>query len=179
MNPDRLRDHYGKLLFLLQDSRIPEIAELFGFDPVIPIRTVYTLLESRGERALALLDDPLVPYATRTIIAENKHRHQIDREIKQKERAIEELVRVSILCAFFGALTQLFIKQFRIPMKPCYINCSLMLKSNSIILTYFYYRNTLSDRKRRFLSVVTGTATSPMAMKVMRTMEINLSDQMY
>lgn len=54
LNPDRMRD-YGKLLHLLQDSRIPEVRELLGFDCVRPLRTVFTLLEAKGDRALALL----------------------------------------------------------------------------------------------------------------------------
>lgn len=104
----------GKLMHLLMDSRDPQISELLGFDPVIPIKTVracvgacgaslppfvhncpraqvYTLLLSKG--GLALLEDPMLEQATHEVLPFGKTRPQIQREIKQKNAAQEALVR--------------------------------------------------------------------------------------
>lgn len=50
-----MRDAYGKLIYLLQDSVIPEIQELLQFTLVRPIHTVSSLLTERN--ALHVLDD--------------------------------------------------------------------------------------------------------------------------
>ena len=91
MNPERMRGTYGKLVYLLQDSRLPDVLPLLEFDCVRPLRTVRSLLEERG--GLALLGDGLVAVATAEISADGKPRHQIDREIKEKERARKTLAQ--------------------------------------------------------------------------------------
>ena len=90
LNPEKLRDVYGKLIYLLQDAS--EVADDVGFSVVVPVRTVHAKLAETG--ALALLQDPLVGVATQTIKPEpGKSRHVIQREIKAKEGAIETLAR--------------------------------------------------------------------------------------
>ncbi|KAL4447499.1 hypothetical protein ABPG75_004718 [Micractinium tetrahymenae] len=91
MNPEKMRETYGKLMYLLQDSCDGEIMELLEFRCVRPLRTVYALLEERG--ALALLDDPLMEAATAEIVAGELPRHEVQRRIKVKERAREQLAR--------------------------------------------------------------------------------------
>lgn len=93
LNPERMRADYGKLLFMLQDSRLPEVQELTEMPCIIPIKTVHTFLAARGERALALLRDPLVETATATVVAGGRPRWDIDRDIKAKEAAQEKLAR--------------------------------------------------------------------------------------
>lgn len=93
LNPERMRADYGKLLFMLQDSRLPEVQELTEMPCVIPIKTVHTFLAARGERALALLRDPLVETATANVVAGGRARWDIDRDIKAKEAAQEKLAR--------------------------------------------------------------------------------------
>ncbi|KAJ1561304.1 hypothetical protein HK405_004318, partial [Cladochytrium tenue] len=89
MNPEKMRSTYGKLVYILQDSQLPEVRELLQFSCVTEIRTVYRSLEEAG--CLDLLRDPLVVPATREILPDGKTRRQIQTEIKQKERAIEIL----------------------------------------------------------------------------------------
>ncbi|EFN59891.1 hypothetical protein CHLNCDRAFT_33435 [Chlorella variabilis] len=91
MNPEKMRDTYGKLMYLLQDSCEGEIQELLEFKCVRPLRTVHALLEERG--ALALLDDPLMEAATAEIVAAGVPRHEVQKRIKVKERAREQLSR--------------------------------------------------------------------------------------
>ena len=91
LNPDRMRNDYGKMLFLLQDSKLPEVASELEINIVSPIKTVRAFLEARGPRALALLEDPLIEVATMTIISNRRARHVIDAEIKRKNRAVEAL----------------------------------------------------------------------------------------
>lgn len=90
-NPDRMRATYGKMMYMIQDSLIPEVTEALGFDLYRPILTVHSFLESR--RGLDVLDDELLLAATKEIIPDNKTRTMIQSEIKTKERSIELLCR--------------------------------------------------------------------------------------
>ncbi|RKP35794.1 hypothetical protein BJ085DRAFT_24734 [Dimargaris cristalligena] len=91
MNPEKMRDAYGKLMYLLQDSMIPEVQDLLQFSCVKPITTVYNFLEEGG--APELLQDPLVRFATKEIISEGKPRSKVQAETRQKEQAVEALCR--------------------------------------------------------------------------------------
>ncbi|KAG9017927.1 hypothetical protein FRB90_000156 [Tulasnella sp. 427] len=92
-NPDRMRDSYGKLIYLLMDAQTPEVQDMLGFsliDPESPtVRTVYHILEEL--ECLDVLKDDLISAATMEIIAEGKERRQVQKEIKTKERAVETL----------------------------------------------------------------------------------------
>jgi len=89
MNPDKMRNTYGKLIYMLQDSQIPEIQDMLGFSTVCPIRTVYRVLEKGG--ALDMLREDIIDIATQEINAENRTRREIQSTIKAKERAIDKL----------------------------------------------------------------------------------------
>ncbi|KAJ7098738.1 hypothetical protein B0H15DRAFT_945245 [Mycena belliarum] len=89
MNPDKMRTTYGKLIYLLQDSQTPEVKDLLGFSCVRSIKSVHVLLEEHG--ALDLLRDDLVTVATKEIYSEGRARRDIQKDIKSKERAIEQL----------------------------------------------------------------------------------------
>jgi Protein of unknown function (DUF2009) len=62
---------------------------MLGFSCVTPIKTVYGLLDQHG--MLDLLRDPLISAATQEIVASNRSRREIQRDIRIKERAIETL----------------------------------------------------------------------------------------
>jgi hypothetical protein len=91
MNPEKMRGEYGKLVYMLQDSMTPHVQDLLQFECVRKIRTVYSLLEEHG--ALGALNDPLIAVATREIVADGKTRQQVQREIREKERAQEHIAR--------------------------------------------------------------------------------------
>jgi len=84
-----MRNDYGKLIYLLQDSCLQEISPLLQFDLIAPIKTVYSLLKEY--KAEKLLEEELLWDATKEITPEGKSRAEIQYEIKKKERAIEEL----------------------------------------------------------------------------------------
>jgi len=90
LNPERMRDSYGKLMYFLQDSCKPDVRELLEFDTVVRVRTVYDVL-SKSSRGLEMLEDPQLRIATMEIMPEGKSRTQIQREIKAKEAAIKTL----------------------------------------------------------------------------------------
>lgn len=92
LNPERMRDSYGKLMYFLQDSRKPEVKELVEFDTVMRVRTVYDVL-SQSAKGLEMLEDPQLRIATMEIMPEGKSRTQIQKEIKGKETAIKHLSR--------------------------------------------------------------------------------------
>ena len=92
MNPERMRDTYGKLVYLLQDANAPQMQEELGFSVVVPLRTVYAKLEECD--ALDLLSDESIAVATQIVAADpSKSRSQIQRDIRAKEQAIEYLAR--------------------------------------------------------------------------------------
>ncbi|KAG0668830.1 hypothetical protein C6P45_004313 [Maudiozyma exigua] len=94
MNPERMRDTYGKLCYMVMDSRLPQIEDHMEFHLFKPILTVETFLTSRGEAKINPMDlfhDPLIFYATSHISPVGKTRSYINRLIKQKEQAIETL----------------------------------------------------------------------------------------
>ena len=68
-----------------------DLQELLEFRCVRPLRTVHGLLAERG--GLALLADGLMERATAEIVAGDRPRAEVQRDIKQKERAREALVR--------------------------------------------------------------------------------------
>jgi len=92
MNPEKMRSEYGKMVYLLQDSQSPDVREMLTFKLVRPLRTAYALL-SETQNGLDMLNDPLMSTATAEIMHEGKPRHEVQREIKQKERARETLSR--------------------------------------------------------------------------------------
>lgn len=91
MNPEKMRDTYGKLCYMLMDSSEPEIIELLGFRCVRPLQTVSVVLEEGG--AAAMLDDPLMAVATAEIASSGRPRAAVQRDIKAKERARDTLAR--------------------------------------------------------------------------------------
>ena len=91
MNPDKMRDTYGKLMYMLMDSVEPEIQELLGFKCAQPLCTVRSFLEERG--ADRLLRDPNIATAIAEITTEGKSRHQVQKDIKKKEKTRDALAR--------------------------------------------------------------------------------------
>lgn len=91
MNPDKMRDTYGKLMYMLMDSVEPEIQELLGFKCARPLCTVYSFLEEHG--AERLLRDPNISTAIAEITTDGKSRHQVQKDIKLKERTRDALAK--------------------------------------------------------------------------------------
>uniref|UniRef100_A0A7S0X7U2 Non-canonical E2 ubiquitin-conjugating enzyme C-terminal domain-containing protein n=1 Tax=Mantoniella antarctica TaxID=81844 RepID=A0A7S0X7U2_9CHLO len=90
-NPEKMRSEYGKMVYLLQDSQMEEVQELLEFKLVKPLKTAHNLLADKS--GLAMLADGLMHQATAEIMHEGKARHEVQREIKAKEKAREHLSR--------------------------------------------------------------------------------------
>lgn len=90
-----MRETYGKLIYLLMDAQNPDTQQLLGFSAIIPIVTVHSTLEKHG--ALDVLSDPRMVTATREIPSPpaptSKQRAEVQRLIKEKERAVEGIVK--------------------------------------------------------------------------------------
>ncbi|KZV94245.1 hypothetical protein EXIGLDRAFT_673222 [Exidia glandulosa HHB12029] len=90
MNPDKMRTTYGKLMYVLMDAQIPEVRDTLGFSCVSPLKTVHSILDAAG--ALDMLRDARIATATKEITSDaSTSRRNIDKAIKLKERAIEQL----------------------------------------------------------------------------------------
>ncbi|SCV02915.1 LAME_0H06238g1_1 [Lachancea meyersii CBS 8951] len=95
MNPEKMRDTYGKLCYMIMDSRLPQIEDHLEFHLFKPIKTVYDYLTSKPDdqgQALRIFEDKLILYATSQVSPVGKSRAEINRLIRQKENAIEKLV---------------------------------------------------------------------------------------
>lgn len=96
MNPEKMRDSFGKLMYMIMDSRMPEIKNELEFDFYKPIVTVYSYLsenQDEGGAAMDLLDDPLVLQAVVEIVPDGKARSVIEAEMLRKEAAIKQLAK--------------------------------------------------------------------------------------
>lgn len=91
MNPEKMRGEYGKLVYMLQDSRQKHVRELLEFSCVRKIKTVFSTLKKAG--ALDVLKDPYLFTATQEITPEGKDRSQVKKEIKTKEAAQKYIAR--------------------------------------------------------------------------------------
>ncbi|KAI9997874.1 hypothetical protein PInf_002131 [Phytophthora infestans] len=94
MNPERMRNNYGKMIYLLQDANLREIRNYLGFSCVAPIKTVASLLHER--HALEMLRDTRCVVATSVAAVDPNLRadsEAMQRFSRDKQQAIEELVR--------------------------------------------------------------------------------------
>lgn len=66
-----------------------EIQDLLGFSLCEPLHTVYSTLEKA--KAMSVFQDKYVGLAVMQIDPRGKSRYQIQREIKQKEMAVEKV----------------------------------------------------------------------------------------
>ncbi|KAH8929800.1 hypothetical protein BT69DRAFT_1211080 [Atractiella rhizophila] len=89
MNPEKMRTTYLKLMYMLQDSLDPEIAEMLEFSTFTPIKTVYTTLDELN--CLPLLEEETLATATQEILSAGRSRREVQFSIRAKERAIERL----------------------------------------------------------------------------------------
>jgi hypothetical protein len=92
VNPEKMRNTYGKLMYILQDAvkagRLP-------FKIKIPIKTVYSLLKAKG--SLHLISDPeavkLMLIATREIIPDpTKSKEEMKIEADAKSFAVTQII---------------------------------------------------------------------------------------
>lgn len=90
MNPEKMRDSFGKLCYMVMDSRLDEIREHMEFDLYKPIVTVSSFLTERDPESLKMFQEPLILDAV-SEIAPSGPRPLIQRQIKQKERAVEAI----------------------------------------------------------------------------------------
>lgn len=93
MNPEKMRDSFGKLCFMIMDSRYPEVKDQLEFDLYKPMKTIELFLLERDPQLLEkLFSNDLVLTATAEIVAsEGKSRFQLNKEKKMKDMAIERL----------------------------------------------------------------------------------------
>ncbi|GMF11871.1 unnamed protein product [Phytophthora lilii] len=94
MNPERMRNNYGKMIYLLQDANLREIRNYLGFSCVAPIKTVASLLKER--HALEILRDTRCEVATSVAAVEPDllaNPEALQRFARDKHDAIEGIVR--------------------------------------------------------------------------------------
>ncbi|KDO23456.1 hypothetical protein SPRG_21020 [Saprolegnia parasitica CBS 223.65] len=91
MNPERMRNNYGKMIYLLQDASMQEVEGYFEFSCIEDTHTVHSFLEARN--GLDLLLDADVPVATRSISDTSAHA-----AVQRQEKA----AAIASLCAHYA-----------------------------------------------------------------------------
>jgi hypothetical protein len=90
LNPERMRSDYGKLLWMLQDSVLPQINNSLELPLPKTVTTVGTWMRfKRG--GSALLQDPLLVVAVSDIDPVGMKRDEITEHVANKKRALKEL----------------------------------------------------------------------------------------
>lgn len=91
MNPTKMRDTYGKLMWILMDTEAPAVKRELNIDFVKPLLTVYSFLEER--ESLNLLLSPSLDTATATLDANlsQKSREELIADGKAKTEAIQAI----------------------------------------------------------------------------------------
>ena len=93
MNPSKMRDTYGKLMYIIMDTESYPIKSELKISFVKPILTVSAYLQQRG--AYDILADPLWEVATRSIAnyGQEKSKKELAQERVVKAQAESELKR--------------------------------------------------------------------------------------
>jgi hypothetical protein len=93
MNPGKMRETYGKLMFILQDTETHIVKSETGLSFVKEILTVTSFLHEKN--SLALLDDPLLEEATCSIGNTDGERSREELQLlsQRKQEAVNTLVR--------------------------------------------------------------------------------------
>jgi len=90
MNPSKMRNTYGKLMFLLQDSQTPMVQRDTKMSLVKDILMVHNFLDQRD--SLDILSDPLVREATVSIDSSVTTSKELSQELGQrKSKAVSKL----------------------------------------------------------------------------------------
>lgn len=93
MNPSKMRDTYGKMMFILQDTETHIVKSETGLSFIKDILTVTSFLHEKN--GLALLNDPLLDEATCSINNTDgeRTREELQTLAQQKQDAINTLVQ--------------------------------------------------------------------------------------
>ena len=93
MNPAKMRNTYGKLMYLIMDTESYNIKSDLKVSFLKPIRTVHRFLEKRN--GLSLLRDPLLASATISISNESneKSKSELYELQTRKQQAIEMIIK--------------------------------------------------------------------------------------
>lgn len=92
MNPSKMRNTYGKMIYILMDTESPTVKNELKIDFVKPVLTVYNFLHDK--ELTDILNDPLWIVATKILDTSNHQytRTEIDRLQQEKKQAIEKLL---------------------------------------------------------------------------------------
>lgn len=87
MNPSKMRDTYGKLMYILMDTESYHVKTELKLNFIKPILTVSSFLDAK--RSLDILADPLWTTATRSIsnASGDKTKKELALEVSQKAAA--------------------------------------------------------------------------------------------
>mmetsp|Transcript_29387 Transcript_29387/g.28111 ORF Transcript_29387/g.28111 Transcript_29387/m.28111 type:complete len:602 (+) Transcript_29387:77-1882(+) len=91
MNPGKMRNTYGKLMWILMDTESYHIKSELKLNFIDPVQTVGLFLKERGARHL--LQDPLLAKATSAVNTGDKSKADFIEESKVKGEAASEIMK--------------------------------------------------------------------------------------
>lgn len=92
MNPSKMRETYGKLMYILMDTEMDMVKRQCDLNFIKPIQTVYSFCIEK--ESIDILDDPLLVVASTSISNDdNSTQQDIIIETHNKEKALHEIKR--------------------------------------------------------------------------------------
>ncbi|KAH3676124.1 hypothetical protein WICMUC_002421 [Wickerhamomyces mucosus] len=96
LNPNKFKNNFGKLCYIIMDSKLPEIEEQLEFNLYTPIKTIKRFIQSKAkdqeDKIWGIFKDKDLLIATSQIQSINRSRILIKKDIKSKEFAIKRLI---------------------------------------------------------------------------------------
>lgn len=91
MNPDKMRDTYGKMIYALMDSQFSDVSEQLGLNLVIPIKTVKRFIEDKDGSDISVFNEDEKEFKGEEIESWKEVREEKkEEEEKKKEKETEE-----------------------------------------------------------------------------------------
>ena len=101
MNPSKMRNTYGKLIYIIMDTESYAVKQELNLNFIKPVLTIELLLSSFGDEAREMLEDPLLVMATRdpsaSLEGRTPSRREAERGLAQRKEA-----RVRLIAKYLG-----------------------------------------------------------------------------
>lgn len=143
MNPSKMRDSYGKMMYLLMDTESYPIKNDLKISFVKPILTVTNFLIGRELPVNDILSDPLWVVACRSISNDNgmKSKRELTSEMQEKMMAEKMLLKkyVSGMVAICLIINIIIFIIITITITIIIITITITIISITIIITHTYH----------------------------------------
>lgn len=129
MNPSKMRNVYGKLMYIIMDTQSYHVKNELKLNFVKPIRTVYTFLEEKN--SLFILEDSLWIEATKS--------HHSALQMTKKELALDQQRKAKASEALLTKYTSGNFRNYLLVSMLIYPHLSLIYILFTLFISRLYY----------------------------------------